>query len=44
MRSCSFKVIRLLVLCNGLKRTISISGEFEMLQKVLELDTEVCVG
>ena len=33
-----FKAMRLMVICNGLKWTISVSGRLELLQIVLELD------
>ena len=38
------KNVRLTMIRNGLKRTISINGELELLQMVLEPDTERCVN
>ena len=38
------KVMRLTTLHNGLKWTISTSGEFELLQMILEPDIERCVS
>ena len=32
------------MICNGLKRTISASGELELLLMVLEPDTEWCAN
>ena len=36
--------MRLTAICNGLKRTISTSGELGLLQMVLEPDTEWCAS
>ena len=39
-----FKTVRLKVIRNELKRTISASGGFELLQMVSELDVERCAS